>query len=183
MEGPSEFLILILCPPTYYWPPQNPFRLLRARTFITMASPLLRVFLSELIDSTSTSVIIVDNAKTPCLHLLSGRGINSEEISDGYQYGDEHDDEEDESHREAARWSVQAASPKSSRRKTSRPLAPKRQASDQGLLLSPLTPLPPERKASDPDCEKTARGYGIFPCFSPPSRDIPDIDSFLDTSE
>ena len=138
--------------------------------------PLLRAFISELIgESSSTSVtIVLDNAKTPCLHLLSKRE-NSEEIDD-YRSGDEHND--DEFHREAARWSaVRAASPEFPR-KTCPFLAPKRQPSDRGLLLTP-----PQRKASDPDRENPARagGYGIFPgFFSSPSRDIPDIDSFLD---
>ena len=142
--------------------------------------PLLRAFLSELIgESSSTSVIIVlDNAKTPCLHLLS-RQENSEE-SDDYRYGDEHND--DEFHREAARWSaVRAASPEFPRKTCPLFFAPKRQPSDRELLLAP-----PQRKASDPARGNTARagGDGIFPGFSSPSRDIPDIDSFLDdTSE
>jgi hypothetical protein len=144
---------------------------------LTMSS-LLRTFLSDLIHESSTSVIIVDNAKTPCLHLLSSRRGDSEE-SDDYRYWDEHDD--DEFHRgEAARWSVRAgASPESSRKTC--PMAPKRQPSDRRLLLTP-----PERKASgDPIGRKTAR-HGTFPCFASPSRDIPDIASFpssLDTSK
>jgi hypothetical protein len=135
---------------------------------------LLSAFLSKLIDEKSASVIIVDNAKTPCLHLLSPRRRgNSEEIDD-YRYGDEHD--ADEFRPEAARWSVRGACPESAH-KTCLLMAPKRQYSDRRLLLTP-----PTRKESDPDGRKTAR-YGICPGFASPSRDIPDIDSFPSSTD
>jgi hypothetical protein len=41
-----------------------------------------------------------------------------------------------------------------------------------------LNSTPPTRMTSDPDSNRWTAGHDIFPCFSPPSRDIPDIDAF-----